>query len=228
MNYTKPWLLVAASLIFCQQAFAKGIFVHPRVGVGVSNFYRGNLTGGSLGTYRSKISFTAGVNAGYNFGGVRLGTGLHLLNTGYGVNDISYLPFNPTTGQPLANPEIFDVTIRYKQLYIPVAVGYNFKPNNKLSLIPEISTGPSILLSSVSKTKSQTTGDMTPGKGPGGHVSLYSTVALQAGYHLNNHIALTAGVGYWHELTGIFSSTPYGVRTAFYSVMGNLGLMLEL
>lgn len=222
---TRTYILTLILLLSVSSSIGKGIYIHPRVGAG----YFGQRHPIATPNYSGKLAVAGGVYAGYSFKNFRIGTGVSLMTTRYTAKGlITQAQFAPTTGLPVSNPDRFDLTVTDTRFIIPVTVGYIFMPEQKISIIPELSIGPGFDAASRARYESTTTGQIGKSKGSGGPVAAMGQIAVHCLYKINNKMHFSLSPSYTHELNSILNgnTVPGGIPIGRYIITGDVGVLI--
>ncbi len=208
------------ALVLSFNTYSQSFYIQPWIGAGITSTNESWWTNG-----HAIHATTGGVKLGYSFSRIRLGIGVGLLNTGFGMKGLIFeSQYNPQTGYAM---ETVDVRLRYSELFVPVTFGVKILDAGKFTILPEIGLAPIYTVRYSGKQISQTTGKevRTVVTTLNERFSLLGLGAVNITYNLHPKLGIVLTPTYYRMLNDItnLSATPNR-----YAITANVGVVLTL
>lgn len=215
-------LFIISTHIFAQ----KGLFVKPYAGFGAEGVHSNSSFYSNTGS--GNLTYTFGIQAGMAYTHLRLSAGVALLNNGFSLDDLVFEDqFDPTTGQVVKGFTPVDIKYTYRDIAIPIIVGYALNIGGKLSIVPELGLAPAYKIAYISEWQMANGNTIRNNNTAtvGDRVSVFFMTAVNAQYNLNKHIGITLGPAYTHHINGPWQT---GSGYTLYTLTANAGVILKL
>lgn len=190
------FLFLATTSAFCQH-----FYLQPTAGIALTN---AKLTAEAPVTavpYEAGLGYVAGVRAGIDFQGLRIGTGVEMLHVATRYN----------------SPIGTDITNTYDHLLIPVTASYSIPTGSKLSIVPSAGAAVSINF-------------FDPGL-PFKKTSIWGLAQADLEYALHDRLSITAGPRVYYMLNSIVQQpvgSLGNVKQWHYAMSLSAGVLLHL
>lgn len=197
----KPILAFTLFLLASLPALCQHFYLQPTAGIALTN---AKLTAEAPITavpYEASLGYVAGVRAGIDFQGLRIGTGVEMLHVATKYN----------------SPIGTDITNTYDHLLIPVTASYAIPTGSKLSIVPSAGAAFSINFFDAGLPFKKT--------------SIWGLAQADLEYALNDRIGISAGPGVYYMLNSIVqqpTGSIGNVKQWHYAMSLSAGVLLHL
>lgn len=206
------------ALVLSFNSYSQSFYLQPWIGAGITSTNESWWVNG-----HAIHATTGGVKLGYSYSRIRLGIGVGLLNTGFGMKG---LIFEPQFGSQTGQMEKGDVTLRFSELFVPLTFGVKILDAGKFTILPEIGLAPTYTVRYSGKLTNQTTGEVkTVSSNLNERFSMLGLGAVNITYNLHSRLGITLTPTFHRMLNDVtgYSSTPNR-----YAATANVGVVLAL